>query len=157
MSEVQADKPAPAAAPSPRKPRSPVERAIVWGGILILLALVGVEYTGYRAQQSALTEIRGRMESGDSQGKTVRAADVKVITGREPVHVEDVTAKNLATNAKRVEVYRWFTLSPVMKRELWVYYGIGGIGEGEEPDVINVSTGEDADEYKNGPPPNNPK
>lgn len=146
----------PAPVDSPPKARSPVERAIVHGGILVLLVLVGIESIGYLGQRSALASLTERLEKGDPTGHPLKAADVKALLGREPIHVEDVTERNLSINAKRVEVYRWFTLSPIKKRELYVYYGIGTIDDPKDTDVINVSTDEDTDIYQHAKPVKRP-
>jgi hypothetical protein len=142
--------PAPAPVAIAKKPRNPVERAIVWGGIVVLLSLVGTELIGYWAQRTALATITKKLQAGDDVGAALKAADVKAIVGRNPVHVENVTEKNLSINAKRMEIYHWFTLSPIQKRELYVYYGMGDENDAE---VINVTTGEDTDTYKHAKPP----
>lgn len=152
----EGDSPSPAPVKGAPKRRSPVERAIVQGGILVLLVLVGIESIGYRAQRSALAALTERLQKGDPTGHPPKAADVKALLGREPVHVEDVTGKNLSINAKRVEVYNWFTLSPFKKRELYVYYGIGTIDDPTDTDVINVSTDEDMDIYQHVKPGQRP-
>jgi len=132
------------------KRRSPVERAVVWGGILILLAVVAVEFTGFTAQRQALDKLTEAMESGLNSGKTLHAAEVRSIVGREPVREADVVDLNLYSNAKRMEVYRWLSLIPMKPRELFVYYGTGGIGGKADEDVISVTTSEDTNAYQHG-------
>ena len=55
MSENKSEK-------APVKQRSPVERAIVWGGILILILVVAIEY---RAQQGYTNSLMALSEASD--------------------------------------------------------------------------------------------
>lgn len=139
------------------KRRSPVERAIVWGGIVALLAVAAVEYVGFKAQRDALATLTETMESGINNNKPLREAEVHSILGREPVRKADVSEQNLNSNAKRVEVYRWISLIPMKPRELYVYYGTGGIYGAADEDVINVTTSEDTNVYQHGKADEPPK
>jgi hypothetical protein len=149
--------PEPEAPVTVTKRRSPVERAIVWGGILVLLGVVSVEFVGSRAQQGALAKLTETMEAGLNNNKPLREAEVRSILGREPDSKEDVSELNLNSNAKRVEIYRWFSLIPMKPRELYVYYGTGGILGVEGEDVINVTTSEDTNVYQHGKADEPPK
>lgn len=123
MSETNAPPPP---APTAAKPRSPVERAIVWGIILILLALVGVELVARSSFQAADNALTARITAAESSNTDIKRSEVNAILGREPTRTEDVASKNLRTGAKKMDVFTWFSIDPRtgFKRELYVYYGI---------------------------------
>jgi hypothetical protein len=124
------------------KPRSPVERAVVWGGILILLILVGIEFNWKRSHETAMNSLLEKVKQEETTEQSVKAADVKAIVGGKVPRVESVVGKRLASNAARVEIYSWPTLNVLSKRELYVYYGVG---EGDDADVLGVTTSADND------------
>lgn len=131
----------PASAPRPAaKPRNPIERLVVWGGILILLVLVGIEYASSRSQAAAVAKLTAKMRASETGDADVKAADVKAAVNGKTPRVLDVSDKNLKSGSKRAEVYDWFTLSPLKRREMYVYYGVG-----EDPDVLSVTMEEDKD------------
>jgi hypothetical protein len=131
----------PTSTPRPAaKPRNPVERLVVWGGILILLLLVGIEFASSRSQAAAVAKLTAKMRASETGDADVKAADVKAAVNGKTPRVLDVSDKNLRSGSKRAEVYDWFTLSPLKRREMYVYYGIG-----EDPDVLSVTMEEDTD------------
>lgn len=65
MSESQSPTPA---APA-RKPRSSVERALVWGGILVLLAVVGVQAQARFGYDQSLKRTQGALEAKARSGQ----------------------------------------------------------------------------------------
>lgn len=123
-----------------RKPRNPIERFVVWVGILILLVLVGIEYTSSRSQSAAADNLMAKMRASETGNTDVKAADVKAAVNGKTPRVLNVRDKNLKSGARQVEVYNWFTLSPLKRREIYVYYGVG-----EDPDVLSVTMEEDTD------------
>ncbi|HTI51108.1 MAG TPA: hypothetical protein VL475_09155 [Planctomycetaceae bacterium] len=125
---------------APAKTRSPIERAIVWGGILVLLVLVGIEFNWKRAHESALETLLAKVKAADDSDQPLKAADVKAFVGGKTPRVEQVADKRLASNARRVEIYTWPTLNFLGERALYVYYGIG---EGDDAEVLSVTTGPD--------------
>lgn len=130
--------------PPSDKPRSPVERGIVWGGIVVLLALVAAEYTAREAHSKAVNGLLAKLKAVDESEEAanstafealgVKAADVKAAVGNKLPVVEDVKDRHLANGGKRVEIYRWFTVNLLKPREMYVYYGAG-----EDADVVTVS------------------
>lgn len=126
---------------TPKKPRSPVERAIVWGGILLLLVLCAVEYTSKQAHSNAVESLLKRIKDAEESGADVKSSDVKIAVGNKVPRVEDVAGQFLANGGKRLEIYSWFSVSPLKKREMYVYYGAG-----DDPDVLSVSTEVDNDD-----------
>jgi hypothetical protein len=129
------------------KPRSPVERLVVWGGIGVLVALVAVEFTARASYTSAVSEVLQKVKEADESDKPLKRADVKqLVGGKDPVSTEDVSGMNLHNAPKKVEKYTWWSLNPNANRVLLVYYG-----HGDDPDVLSAATQEEqsADEkYK---------
>jgi hypothetical protein len=124
----------------PGKSRNPIERLLVWGGILILSVLVGIEYSSSRAQTAAVGALTAKMRTNEQAGTDLKLADVKAAVGGKTPRVENVSEKQLRNGAKRLEVYRWFSINPLKPREMYVYYGLG-----EDPDVLSVSTDEETE------------
>jgi len=118
------------------KPRSPVERIIVWGVIGILLLLVGIEFNWRSSHVGAYEKCLEKIKETEVGDNTFKHKDVAAILGsKAPSKVEELQGKNISNGAKSVEIYTWPTLNPASKRELYVYYG-----HGEDPDVIGVGT-----------------
>lgn len=131
--------PAPANKGAAAKPRSPVERAIVWGIILVLVALVGVEASSrfsFERVDKTLNEKLQALQESD-QGLTKKDVDV-VMEGKVPV-TEELKGKDVAIAAHHVDKYAWFSLNPFVKRELYVYYG-HKLSEKDEPEVLLVDS-----------------
>lgn len=131
--------PAPANKGAAAKPRSPVERAIVWGIILVLVALVGVEassrFSFERIDKALNDKLQATQES--DAGMTKKDVDA-LMEGKVPV-TEELKGKDVAIAAHHVDKYTWFSLNPFVKRELFVYYG-HKLKEGDESDVLLVDT-----------------
>lgn len=67
--------------------RSPVERILVWGGILALLVVVGIEYSAQHSFHKAWTLLNDKLEAGDipnAQGSRLTSLDVPKLLGKEP-------------------------------------------------------------------------
>lgn len=122
------------------KPRNPIERLLVWGGILVLLALVGIEYSARRTHSTAVDGLIAKLKKNEQAGSDVTTADVRAAVGGKSPRVEDVSANGLRNGARRVEIYSWFSLNPMSQRKMYVYYGIG-----EPPAVVSVSTTEETE------------
>lgn len=139
----------PASTQSPSSPgsskRSPVERMIVWGGILLLLAIVGNEFRVQRAYQSGIEKLSTALEAGDKGGKAdmvVTNMDVKRILGKEPEFRGH--PGQILTNSQYYEAYVWrslfkqkFTAPPEMPEMVDLF----AIYSGEvRPDLIKYRT-----------------
>src|SRR5262245_1643908 len=103
----------PSSAPAAKKPRSTAERMIVWGVIVALLALVGIEYTSKAGFDQVRADLEEKMQAVDKDpsGKTtVTDKDVQAILGgKAPVDKQDLKEKRIANTARKVEVYKWFS------------------------------------------------
>lgn len=129
--------PAPAdPSPAPAKPpRSPVERALVWGfiGIMgIVVLLEGMSFLGFRRAHSGMLAELQKAEATDYR---VTAAKVKEIVGdRTP----DISKKVKAVvGEEQYDVYIYKGL--LKERPLCVHYSIAD-ASGEEPEVIEVTS-----------------
>jgi hypothetical protein len=65
-----------------------------------------------------------------------------VMGGRTPVAVEDLQGQSSSKGAAKREVYNWFTLSPIAKRQIVVYYGYSGKNDTGGAEVLEVQTDE---------------
>lgn len=142
---MSAESPSSPSLPAPRKPRSTVERSLVWGGILLLLIVVVLEYTAKSAQSTAVETLLEQIRQAettpfDIPAEEIKAAHVKAAVGNMTPRVEHVGAKLLVNGGRRLEVYRWFSINPLKAREMYVYYG-----HGDDPYVISVSTEEETE------------
>ncbi len=163
MSDTQSRQPANAPA---AKSRSPVERIIVWG-LIILLGLACLnEYLSKTGHETALKKLEGMVAAVDKDPKLpeVTEADVKdAVGGKAPSRVEEAKeGKPLPHGARKMEVYSWFTLNPMNKRDIFVYLSTKGKDGKELATVLGIeSTMEPASEPKPaaagpamaGPPP----
>jgi hypothetical protein len=132
----------PSATPTapPAKNRSPVERVLVWGGILLLVVLVGIEFNWKRAHERTLNALVTKIKETDGADKTLNSGDIKALVGDMVPRVEQVADKRLASNAVRVEIYNWPTLNFLGERAVYVYYGVG---EGDDARVLAVMSSPD--------------
>ena len=73
---------------------------IVWGVIVALLALVGIEYTSKAGFEKAMNDLQDKMQAVDKDGKgevAVTDEDVKAILGNKaPAASEDLKDKRAA-------------------------------------------------------------
>lgn len=120
-----------------KKPRSAVERVVVWGLITVLAVITGIEYWSRSAFTSDYNAIVSAIEKSDESNAAVTEADVKQLLTRFISHDSEA---NLAPNdlaANRVDTYTYpgfLKGSPV----LYVYYGVPQ--EGETTEVIKATT-----------------
>lgn len=125
---------------APTKPaRSPVERALVWGVILLGLVVVGVEaYASFAAENAkkALQAKLDAVEAGAADSAVTQDDVDKVVAGRKPISSEKLDHSATAMMADRVDIYDFKGL--VRSRQLYVYYGIEG--KGQKAEVMDVLT-----------------
>jgi hypothetical protein len=120
-----------------KRPRSPIERGIVWGVIAVLLVAVAVELwdrRGFQADYHALTEALQAAES--THDKSVTESDVKSLVRHHAEHTSEKGLSPNALSATRLDTYTYRGL--VRRHVLYVYYGHHKADE--EPDVISVGT-----------------
>lgn len=133
---------------SPVKRRNPRERALVWTLIAALFVLASVETWSRYSYQRAYDFLGHRLEVGDEHtSEALNASDVKdFLGGRKPSRTEDfIRSGTMSSNgATHLEVYSWFTLNPVHRREMFVYYDVHGPAAKDHPQVISIQA--DADE-----------
>ncbi|MCA9035356.1 MAG: hypothetical protein KDA91_09505 [Planctomycetaceae bacterium] len=122
------------------KSRSPVERAIVWGGIIVLIGIVGLEYraqTGYSASLDAISNASGNTEE-------LEFAAVESLLSGGPSRTKK--------SENRIEthyVYSWFSLFRSGQ------YVINVLASKDEPStMLRFYTGDGVDPMKPIPPAN---
>ena len=116
------------------KKRSPVERAIVWGGILILVGLVIYEYRPRSAYDGSLERLGNAYDEADATDKPLTPDRVEeLMAGYVDLEVNDKLATNRQT-ATREEKYIFKSLLGGT-REVYVYYGTPG-ADGTHPSVL---------------------
>lgn len=138
---MSASTPVPETAKPAVKPRNPVERLLVRGFIGVMLALVAVETWSWWNHKQAGTALLQKTKAVDEAANTspVTEADVqKIVGGKKPSRSENVRGKANANGASRLDVYSWFTISPVNKREIYVYYGFQGPNDKGAAEVLAV-------------------
>lgn len=124
-----------------KPPRSPVERAVVWGVIGIGLFVILMEGQSYYAHASVLKSLRAKLqEVGEAEGDAgMTQADVDaILKGKKPDESTPLTVGTTAMGAARLDIYNYKGL--VRTRQLYVYYGIEG-KQAQPPEVMEVSTG----------------
>ena len=132
---------------SPVKRRHPLERALVWGMIAVLAALACAETWSRYSYQRAYDFLGNRLEVGDEKtSEALDAGNVKdYLHDRKPSRTEDFasTGKMMSNGATHLEVYSWFTLNPVHRREMFVYYDTYGPAHKELPQVLSIQAVEE--------------
>ncbi len=122
--------------PAARPKRSPVERAIVWGGIGILAIVVGIEGTAHLAFTGALNGLMAEMEKAENAEKgnyhVTKATVDAVLKGRAPDRSKTVKR---ALGEERYDLYIFKGL--LKERTLSLHYGVQGVLG--EPEVLEVS------------------
>ena len=115
----------------PKKPRSKVELAIVWGGILVLLVLVGVQGRAYLGYKQSLAPLQAAVKAADESDKTLTKSEVqKMLKGSYNPHAGKQEL------GMRADTYTW---QGVFKSyAIKVSYGIQGKGEGAEEEVLDI-------------------
>jgi hypothetical protein len=147
--------PTPQPAKPAAKPRNPVERVIVWGFIAAMLVLVAVEANSWWQHKQAFAALVAKTKAVDE------AADAPAVTeavikdyfqGKQPSHSAPPERGNNFNGASRIDIYSWFTISPVNKREIYVYYGSATKDDTNGPDVLAVQIKNEAPPAPSAPP-----
>ena len=128
------------------KPRSPVERAIVWGIIAVLVVVAGLEARARFGFNDAYDSLLNRLQKGEETGALLSGPEVTdTLKGRKPDETRKV--RGLANGASRVDIYRFGGV--LQKRTLYVYYGTAG--KKGKPEVVAV-TDQEAEKFTSPPP-----
>jgi hypothetical protein len=145
--------------PQPAKPaaksRNPVEKIIVRGFIAVMLVLVAVEANSWWQHKQALAELIEKTSAVDkvADAPAVTEADIKeYFRGRKPSRSAPPETGNNFTGASRIDVYSWFTISPVNKRDIYVYYGRETSTDTKGPEVLAIQVKDEAPPAPPAPP-----
>lgn len=121
--------------------RPSAERLIVWGGILVLLVILGTEFLAKRGFEKGMENLQARLAEGEkvgSKGKHVTNFEVPEILGKEPIFKGN--PGQIDSSSRYYEVYVWksllkrqFTMPPENPEmvDMWAIYS----GE-VRPDLI---------------------
>ncbi len=146
--------PSPATAKPAAKPRNPVERMLVRGFIVVMFVLIAVEGWSKYGHYHAITKLQAMTKAVDEKNAPpVTEKDVlEVMGGKKPV-TEDLHGKPGSNGAGRLDIYSWFTVSPIDSREIYVFYGLKGKADEGPAEVLSVQSKRDmADEPLKAPP-----
>ncbi len=118
-----------------KKSRSPVERIVVWGGIVVLLGLVAVEgraRKGYEWTLSALETEIAKDEGSTAQPLYVKDIDKHVIGWPKRVETESGSYKKITLT--------WDGILPPRTYGIDLTYDNRDMKDGEPPAVLNLAT-----------------
>lgn len=120
--------------------RSPLRRILPWIAVLVLFPLLGWEFISLQRHAQGVKKVISLIGPlDDAPSRAVSSKMVQVaLHGKTPSVVEDVSGRNLSNGGAKLEVYRWFSLNPGVKRELFVYYASG-------PDAIAICASAEED------------
>jgi hypothetical protein len=123
-----------------------VEKIIVRGFIVIMLILVAIEANSWWQHKQAFAALSAKTKAVDesADAKAVTEADIKAyFRGKQPRKVPPEAGNNF-TGASRIDVYSWFTISPVNKRDIYVYYGRETSTDTNGPEVLAIQLKDEA-------------
>jgi hypothetical protein len=129
MNDEASDKTPPAA-----KPRSPVERALVWGFILIALGLVAIQANAYMSFRNTNVPLQKAVQqSDDSEHSTTESMVKELIKGSPAYETGPPEDAGELPSAVRMDTYTWKGL--LRSYSIRVYYGVG-----DNPEVVETRT-----------------
>jgi hypothetical protein len=123
-----------------KPPRSPIERAFVWGVIGVGLLVVGLEAKAHFEHSSAIGKLAAKLqayETGEQDGGLTKDDVLLVVGGREPVS-EPLLPGSTGIMASKLDIYDFKGL--MRTRHLYVYYGIEG-KQGQPAEIMVVGSG----------------
>ena len=123
-----------------KKPRSPVERAVVWGGILVMAALVGYQYYEFRAFRQSADSLWAALKESDTDADKQDAVrlyekTVKTMLTGNPKLTESKTFDN-DPKLSKTDKYAW--AGPFKAYTLELQFGKAGTTERDAPEVLNL-------------------
>lgn len=125
--------------PTPAKPpRSPVERAIVWGVIGLGLLVIVVEANAHLAHAAALGKLRSKLDETVDIDAGLTKKQVDLIVGNKIPETQKLSFLDTSMAASRVDIYTYPAL--LRSRKLYIYYGIDGKLVEQEAEVMDVLT-----------------
>ena len=114
-----------------------------------MLALTISETWSRFSYQRAYDHLGDQLEGGDERGiAALDAADVKACLGdRKPSRTEDFISagKYIVNGATHLEVYSWYTLNPLHRREMFVYYDAHGPARKVQWQVLSIQAEQEED------------
>ena len=115
--------------------RSPVEKVIIWGGILILVGLAFYEFKARSTYSSNYQAVMDAFQDAEENGESLTdEAVAKLVTGHS-IHEKNNKIGPNKLLAERMDRYEFKGL--IQNREIYVYYGAHG-EDGLVDDVFYV-------------------
>ncbi|MDA0835111.1 MAG: hypothetical protein O2955_10195 [Planctomycetota bacterium] len=100
----------------PAPPRSPIERAVVWGLIAVLLVIVAWEFTAHLGYTKALRGLQERIPKVD-EGVPFPMTDVPpIMGGKTPTSQDEINDPDFGRSLRTV--YEWN--GPIRKRAIFL-------------------------------------
>ena len=93
-------------APKPVKKRSAVERALVWGGILLMLIVVTFEWTSQRGYGGTLSSLEEVLNSGN----TIKLTEVQQHTQGYAIRTEEKTDGETVVTLKWPSLFKSYSI-----------------------------------------------
>ncbi len=111
--------------------RSPVERAVVWGFILLLLVIVSLEFVAHLKYTKAIRAVEERQVLAEDGSPFMESEFYQLLGGKQPTEKQEIT--HPVHRRCRQEIYQWN--GPLRKRTLTVYFMLG-----EDSEVLAYET-----------------
>lgn len=118
----------------PQKKRSPVERAVVWGFILVVVGLVIIQGNAYLNFRNTNVPLQAAVKKSDDSEQAATESMVKALVRGTPAYETGAPEDAMdLPSAKRMDTYTWKAL--LRDYSLRVYYGAG-----DNPEVVETRT-----------------
>jgi hypothetical protein len=123
-----------------KKTRSPVERAVVWGGILLMVVLVGYQYYVNRCYRQTSDKLNVVLKEADTDADALNAVRLydttvkKMLVGNPKLAESRETKMDWTTS--KVDTYTWS--GPFKSYSLELHFGKAGSTERDAPEVLNI-------------------
>ncbi len=122
-------------APEAQKTRSPVERALVWGLILVLVLVVLFEFKAKRNFDNSLNALNEAFQDADQNNKFLTASQVdEIVSGHSSVNTDKLGANRFL--ADRQDTYTFKGL--IKTHTIYIAYANAGREDNAEPYVLQV-------------------
>lgn len=119
---------------TPVPPRSPKERAVVWGGILVLLGIMAVQAFAWVNFSRTKAPLQKAVSDSDDSEHVVTEEMVKGwIRGTPALETGTPESALELPSAKRMDTYTWKGI--VRDYQLKIFYGLG-----TNPEVVEIRT-----------------
>lgn len=129
------------AAKTAKKPRSPVERIVVWGGILVMLVLLGWQYYAKSCFQQTSDRLNAALAKADTDDDAKDAerlydGTVKKLLVGNPKLTES-NEKTGKMGVSKIDTYTWS--GPFKPYSLEITFGASGTTARDAAEVLSIT------------------